>query len=116
MQPRDNRATVRRRTDYRPPAFLVDRISLEFDLDPDATRVTSTLNFRRNPDADPRDRDAPLALDGEGLADVAALLDGVPLPNTRVVQSPGRLSIADLPAAGTLTVHTRIAPARNSAL
>ena len=41
MQPRDNRATLRRRADYRPPAFLVDRIALEFDLDPDATRVTS---------------------------------------------------------------------------
>ena len=116
MQPRDNRATVRRRADYRPPAFLVDRVALEFDLDPDATRVTSTLTFRRNPDADPRDRDAPLALDGEGLADVAVELDGVPLPATRVVQSPGRLSVADLPGAGTLAVHTRIAPARNSAL
>ena len=66
MLPRDNRATVRRRADYRPPAFLVDRIALEFDLDPDATRVTSTLTFRRNPDADPRDRDAPFALDGDG--------------------------------------------------
>ena len=116
MQPRDNRATVRRRADYRPPAFLVDRVALEFDLDPDATRVTSTLTFRRNPGADPRDRDAPLALDGEGLADVAIELDGVPLPATRVVQSPARLSVADLPGAGTLAVHTRIAPARNSAL
>ena len=41
MQPRDNRAAVKRRADYRPPAYLVDRVSLEFDLDPDATRVAS---------------------------------------------------------------------------
>jgi aminopeptidase N len=116
MQPRDNRAMVRRRADYRPPAFLVDRIALEFDLDPDATRVTSTLSFRRNPDADPRDRGAPLALDGEGLADLAVELDGVPLPASRLVQSPGRLAVSDVPGAGTLAVHTRIAPARNSAL
>ena len=42
MLPRDSRAAVKRRADYRPPAFLVDRIALEFDLDPDATWVTST--------------------------------------------------------------------------
>jgi aminopeptidase N len=116
MQPRDNRAAVRRRADYRPPAFLVDRIALEFDLDPDATRVTSTQSFRRNPDADPRDRNAPLVLDGEGLADLAIELDGVPLPASRLLQSPGRLAVSDVPGAGTLSIRTRIAPARNSAL
>ena len=51
MLPRDSRAQVFRRADYRPPAFLIDRIALAFDLDPDATRVTSTLAFRRNPAA-----------------------------------------------------------------
>ncbi len=116
MQPRDNRAAVKRRTDYRPPAFLVDRVALEFDLDPDATRVTSTLAFRRNPDADRRDQAAPLVLDGEALADTAVELDGVPLPRSRVFVATGRMSIADLPAAGALTVRTSIAPARNTAL
>jgi len=116
MQPRDNRAAVKRRTDYRPPAFLVERVALEFDLDPEATRVSSTFAFRRNPDADPRDHRAPLALDGDGLADVAVELDGVPLPASRMRLAPGRLAIADLPGAGTLALRTRIAPARNSAL
>jgi aminopeptidase N len=116
MQPRDSRAAVKRRADYRPPAFLVDRVALEFDLDPEATRVTSTLAFRRNPDADRRDRAAPLVLDGEALAATAVELDGVRLPRSRVLVASGRLSVTDLPAAGTLAVHTRIAPARNSAL
>ena len=70
MLPRDIRAQVRRRADYRPPAFLVDTLALEFDLDPTATRVTATLAFRRNPDAPAQDRAAPLALDGEQQGDV----------------------------------------------
>ena len=65
MLPRDAAATVRRRLDYRPPAFLVDTIDLAFDLVPDATRVTATLAFRRNPAAADADRAAALVLDGE---------------------------------------------------
>jgi len=37
MLPRDSTTAVRRRADYRPPAFLVDALDLEFDLVPDAT-------------------------------------------------------------------------------
>ena len=83
MLPRDIRAQVRRRADYRPPAFLVDTLALEFDLDPVATRVTATLAFRRNPDAPAEDRAAPLALDGEQQTDVTLDLDGVRLPPAR---------------------------------
>jgi len=116
MQPRDSRVAIKRRADYRPPPFLIDRVSLEFDLDAEATRVASTLAFRRNPDADPRDRAAPLVLDGEALGEATIELDGVPLPASRVLAIPGRLSIADLPAAGQLALTGRIAPARNTAL
>jgi aminopeptidase N len=116
MQPRDNRAAVKRRADYRPPAYLVDRVSLEFDLDPEATRVASTLAFRRNPDADPRDGALPFVLDGEGLGETTVALDGEPLTTPRALLAPGRLAIADLPGAGTLSIRTRIAPVRNSAL
>ena len=51
-----------RRLDYTPPAFLVDSVSLVFDLLPGGTRVDATLALRRNPAADPQ---APLSLDGE---------------------------------------------------
>ncbi len=113
MLPRDSRAAVKRRADYRPPAFFVDRIALEFDLDPDATWVTSTLAFRRNPQAAADDRSAPLVLDGEQQADVSATLDGAPIT---VVLTPGRLTIANPPASGTLAVRSRISPAKNVAL
>ena len=70
MLPRDSRLALKRRADYRPPVFLIDEVALEFDLDPDATRVTSTLRFRRNPGAVPGDRHKPLLLDGEQQEDV----------------------------------------------
>ena len=38
-----------RRGDYTPPAFLVPRMSLEFDLDPSSTTVRSRLHLSRAP-------------------------------------------------------------------
>ncbi len=39
MPMRNDQVVTVRRTDYRPPAFLLDRVELEFDLDPASTRV-----------------------------------------------------------------------------
>ncbi|HVE51005.1 MAG TPA: aminopeptidase N [Casimicrobiaceae bacterium] len=116
MLPRDSRAKVWRRADYRPPAWLVDRIALEFDLDDDATRVTSTLAFRRNPKAHADDAKAPLILDGEQQRDVFYSLDGVAPADDRVLLTPGRLTLLDPPDAGTLCVRSTIEPAKNAAL
>jgi len=72
----DQPVTIRR-VDYPPPAFLVDAIRLEFDLDPEDTRVRSTLQMRRNPDFRPADgRPAPLVLDGEQLSLIELRIDG----------------------------------------
>jgi aminopeptidase N len=116
MLPRDNGSPVKRRLDYRPPAFLVDTLGLEFDLDPAATFVTAKLAFRRNPAATTEDAHAPLVLDGERQEGTRLELDGVPVPATRVTFTGNTLTLTDPPAAGTLTVHTRIAPAENGAL
>ena len=109
MLPRDLRANTRRRVDYRPPAFLVDTITLEFDLDPGATRVAATLAFRRNPGAEAEDRAVPLALDGEQQADVSVELDGVLLPASRVAHDETGLAVLDPPESGTLSVRSTIA-------
>jgi aminopeptidase N len=59
-----------RLVDYRAPAWTIDRIELEFDLDFDATRVASRLFVHRN------GRHAePLRLDGEGLQLLALRID-----------------------------------------
>ena len=116
MLPRDTGTPAKRRTEYRPPAFLVDALDLEFDLAPEATEVTARLAFRRNPHAAEHDRAAPLTLDGEDQADVRIELDGVALPPERLRAMPGGVAVLDPPPAGTLTVRSRVAPAHNASL
>ncbi len=106
--------TAIRRTDYRPPAFLVDTVALRFELDPAATIVTSRLSLRRNPAC--ADATAPLRLDGEALTLVELSLDGSPVEGQRIVSDAHGLSIADMPDAGVLEVTTRIDPAANTEL
>ena len=107
---------IRRRLDYRPPAFLVDTLDLTFDLDATATRVTAKLAFRRNPAAAPEDANAPLVLDGEQQRDVRVELDGRTLSAARLALAECTLTVRDPPASGTLIVHSEIAPANNVAL
>ena len=45
-----------RLADYAPPAFLIDTVDLNFDLDEAATKVVSRLAVRRNPGAPPHRR------------------------------------------------------------
>ena len=116
MAPDDVRRPVKRRLDYRPPAFLVDRIALEFDLDPASTAVRAALSFRRNPDAAPEDRRAPLVLDGEQQDDLRLELDGRALGASEAIVDGSRVTLPRPPDAGTLVVRSRIAPADNVAL
>ena len=116
MLPRDGRPDAKRRLDYRPPAFLVDRVTLEVDLDPAATEVKATLVYRRNPAAVGDDRFTPLVLDGEQQENVRVELDGRPLGAGEAVVSPTALTLADAPDSGTVVVRSRIAPERNVAL
>ena len=116
MRPRGTRAASKRRVDYRPPAFLVDDVALEFDLDPARTEVATTFAFRRNSAAARADRRAPLVLDGEEQDDVRVELDGRALAPDALTVRTSALALAGVPDAGTLTVRSTIAPARNVAL
>ncbi|HSN44964.1 MAG TPA: aminopeptidase N [Casimicrobiaceae bacterium] len=104
-----------RRLDYRPPAYLIDRLDLRFDLDPERTRVSASFAFRRNPAVD-ADAAAPLVLDGEQQQDVGVALDGVPLPPSRYRLTDHALTVIDPPERGELTVQSTIQPAANVAL
>ena len=55
-----------RLADYRPPAFLIDEVHLDFDLEPNATRVKARLQVRRN-----GDHAEPLQFNGERLKPVS---------------------------------------------
>ena len=99
--------------DYRPPAFLVDRVDLAFDLDDAATVVTSRLEVRRNPKAEAGEA---LRLDGEALRLVRVTLDGETLGDNRYRIERGQLVIADMPERATLDIETVIAPKENTLL
>jgi aminopeptidase N len=116
LPPLDGRAPAKRRVDYRPPAFLVDRVTLELDLDPEATEVKATLAFRRNPAAIGDDRWAPLALDGEQQENVRVEMNGRALGPVEAVVTGTSLTLPDAPDSGTVVVRSRIAPGRNVAL
>ena len=60
-----------RREDYRPPDWLVPEISLDFDLDPERTRVKAVLEVVRN-----GEHGRPLRLDGDGLGLLALKVNG----------------------------------------
>ena len=99
--------------DYRPPEWLVDRVSLDVSLHPTSTRVRATLSLRPNPTS----AAAPLVLDGDSLSLVSLKLDGLPLPEGRFVATPDGLTIAQPPNKPfTLEVETVVDPSANTQL
>ncbi|GJL81445.1 MAG: aminopeptidase N [marine bacterium B5-7] len=105
-----------RLTDYQPSAFTIDLVELEFDLEPDATKVRSRLSIRRQ-----GTHDKSLVLVGEGV-------NGEPL-DTRKVAVDGRelgeheyhinadnLTIDNVGDEFTLETHCVIDPESNLAL
>ena len=99
--------------DYQSPPFLVDHVSLEFELDPSATVVTSRVKYRRNTSAT---ADAPLALDGHAMELLSIKLDGQPLQQKSYQLHESGLHISDLPDLFELEITTRSDPQANTAL
>ena len=101
------------RANYRAPAYLLDRIALEFDLDLDITEVCATLQLRRNP---PQAR-APVELNGGQLELLAVELDGRVLdPNDYQLESEVLRLAAPASENFTLRIRNRIRPRANSSL
>ncbi|MEM6489987.1 MAG: aminopeptidase N [Pseudomonadota bacterium] len=108
-----------RLADYRPPAWLVDRVRLDVDLAPRATRVQATVDFRLNPDHAGPDL-PPLVLDGRRLTLVEAAVDGRDVtadPGLALQRERLVLDAAALPGpAFTWTCTTEIDPESNTEL
>ncbi|MCD6732164.1 MAG: aminopeptidase N [Burkholderiaceae bacterium] len=112
----DQPVTIRR-VDYTPPAFLVDEVRLEFDLDPDDTVVRATLRLRRNPAHRSADgKPAPLVLNGEHLSLVDLRIDGRALASHEFAIEGDTLSVPAAPEPFELVTVSRIAPAANTSL
>ncbi|MDP3383507.1 MAG: M1 family aminopeptidase, partial [Phenylobacterium sp.] len=100
-----------RLSDYRPPAYLVDEIHLDFDLKPSATRVKARLSLRRN-----GDHAEPLVLNGERLTPISVAVDGRVLAQDDYAIDAEYLTIADVPAEFILETEVEIDPAANTSL
>ncbi|HEX5638323.1 MAG TPA: aminopeptidase N [Burkholderiaceae bacterium] len=111
---RNEQVVTVRRTDYRPPAFLLDRVALEFDLDPALTHVTATLVVHRNPAR--LANTEPLVLDGEDLELVSVELDGRVLPSAAYELHDISLTIPAPADRFTVKIVNRIRPADNTEL
>lgn len=102
--------------DYAVPPFLIDDVRLEIELDPNATRVRSTMTMRRNPAAAAKDRAAALVLDGQKLALESVSLNGEKLSPNAYQTDAEHLTIPELPDVFTLETVTTCGPEANTQL
>ena len=100
-----------RRSDYRPPDWLVPEVALDFRLDADRTEVTSRLTVTRN-----GRHQRPLMLNGEALELLSVTVDGEELPSEVWPKGDAPLMIALSGERHVVETRVAIAPARNSEL
>lgn len=101
-----------RLADYQQPAYLVESVSLHFDLDAATTRVSSELQLRRNPQGN----GGAFQLDGEQLTLISVQLNGESLQPNQYQRSETQLLIPHVPETFTLVIVTEIHPDQNTAL
>ncbi|MHC0054076.1 aminopeptidase N [Actibacterium sp. D379-3] len=106
---KDTSAQAVHLSDYTPPAYLIDDVTLNFRLSPRATRVIARIAFRPNPDTTARG----FTLDGEQLKLIRATIDGAPV--TPEVTATG-LTCAVPDAPFIWEAEVEIAPQDNTAL
>jgi aminopeptidase N len=104
-------STPTRLADYRPPAFLIDEVHLDFHLEPGATRVKARLALRRN-----GKHAEALRLNGERLKPISVAMDGRRLGASEYAIDPEWLTVPNAPDAFTLETEVEIDPRANKAL
>ena len=100
-----------RLADYKPPAFLVETVDMDFALEPDATRVKAKLAIKRN-----GEHAEPLVLDGMRLKLISLGLNGKALEPARYTVTAEHLTITDTPDAFVLDTEVEINPQANTFL
>ncbi len=101
--------------DYRPSAYLIDKVDLDIALHPSQTTVRSLLKIRPNPAH--RGKPGALKLDGEHLKLESIKLDGKALTPGQYRQSATHLTIPGVPEKPfTLDTTVTINPEANTAL
>ena len=98
--------------DYRPPAYLVPSVDLEFQLHPKDTLVRSNLTVTRNPAAD----EEIFLLNGKNLILESIALDGNELSKSDYSLTKLGLILHEPPDEFELKIVNRINPSRNKEL
>jgi aminopeptidase N len=102
--------SAKSRHDYQPPDFLIPHISLSFELDKAATRVTSVMKLKR------QTAGAKLRLDGQQLTLLNVAVNGIEVSAEQYQLDDESLTLAAVPDEFELTIVTQLAPAENTAL
>jgi len=99
--------------DYRPPAYHIDSVELNFDLGEEVTQVRACLHVVGSATS----RGCPLVLDGRELKLQSIALDGRRLsPKKDYLLGPGSLTILSVPERFVLDIETQIRPESNTSL
>ncbi|HEY4373154.1 MAG TPA: aminopeptidase N [Burkholderiales bacterium] len=97
--------------DYQPYSHHIDSVDLRFELDPEATRVTSRLTLERAAGGA-----ATLVLDGQELILESVAIDGKTLGPAQYQVDAERLTIPATPEKFVLEIVTRTSPVKNTSL
>ncbi len=110
---RTETGTTVRREDYRPFAFRIPSVKLEFELDAELTFVRSQLTVQRRQDLP---RVSNLVLDGEDLALISVHVNGHLLTGTQYQLSEATLTLMDIPDDAEIVIVSTSQPAQNTSL
>jgi aminopeptidase N len=100
------------RSDYQPYPFLIPEVHLEFDLNPAATRIKSTLKIKVKPEHIGSD----LILNGEGLSLDRVEVDGQPWLDQNYQCDNTKLVIKNLPNTCEVSITSFCQPDQNTSL
>ncbi|ASK88349.1 aminopeptidase N [Sphingorhabdus sp. SMR4y] len=103
-------ATIRRE-DYRPPAWFIPEVGLDFQLDLEHTLVRSTLDVRRSKSATAGE---PLVLQGDDITPTAVRVDGAAFTDWKLVE--GDLVLPLDGASHSVEIEVELDPSTNTQL
>ncbi len=99
---------------YTPPDFLVGRVAMDINIQPDHARVQTRIEVRRNPKS--KKKNAPLYLNGETQKLLAIKLNGKLLGKKDYKLDEHGLTIAKMPPKAVIEVDSTHNPYKNTAL
>jgi aminopeptidase N len=100
--------------DYEVPAFLIEKVDLDVDIQKDHAKVSSRLKIKRNPKS--KNKKAPLFLNGEAQKLVGVSVDGRALAKKEYKLTPHGLTILSMPDKAVVEIVSTHDPYNNTAL